>query len=106
MVGVTQTERRGKSVLGNQLSGGKGLKAEDAGRFGDPGKKPAWLGEVCSGRGGAGSPPQAGLLGSHKPESSDCLLVSRLMKENLEVMLLLLILDFLLKCFSGKDLKT
>ena len=57
MVGVDQMERRGKNVLGNELSRCKGLKAEDAGSFGDPGRKPAWLGEVGNGRTGGGAPP-------------------------------------------------
>lgn len=64
MVGVDQMERRGKNVLGNKLSRCKAQKAEGAGSFGDPGRKPAWLGEVGNGRTGGGAPPPSPRLDS------------------------------------------
>lgn len=62
IVGVNQMERRGTSILYNELSRCKGPGA-GTGSFGEPGRKPDWLGEVCNRKSVRGTLPQAGHLG-------------------------------------------
>lgn len=107
MVGVNQMERRGRGILSEELSGRRGRGRRSC-NFGDPGRKPEWLGGVGGGQLGEGPPhpppscPPSwtpGLAQARKWQLSPHF---RLMKENLEVMLFLLILDFLLKCFRRR----
>lgn len=98
-------ERGGKGVLGSNEPSRRGGGAEGLGELCRP-----WRGARVAGRGGqwegrlrgrGGGLPgwTPGFMQASKQRLSPHF---RLMKENLEVLLFLLILDFLLKCLQGR----